>query len=87
MTAVMYLSHEIGEPNHHIHFAYSLKYMIIEFFRHFKQPLEESTCPTVLIRQKSVYCLHPKCLMEEPPVQSPSITVRQENGIELESTP
>jgi hypothetical protein len=61
--------------------------MIIELFGGIKQLPEEMTCPTVLIRQKSVYRIEPKRLVEKPPVGSPSITVWHKNGTEIQPTP
>ena len=54
-----------------------LKEVIIEFFRRFKQPQEEMTCPTVLVRQKSGYRLETKCLMKKASVQPPLIAIGQ----------
>jgi hypothetical protein len=56
--------------------------MVIEMFGRNEQPLEEITCLAVLGGQKSVYRFRPKRLVEKAPVQSPSIAVRQKDGIE-----
>ena len=45
------------------------------------------TRPAVLGRQESVYCVRAKRLVEKAPVQSPSISVGQKDGIEIQSTP
>lgn len=54
-----------------------LEYMIIELFGHIEQLPEKLTCLTMLKGKKSVGRVEPKRLMEKPPMQSPSIAVRQ----------
>jgi len=61
--------------------------MITELFRGIQQPLEEMTCFAVLGGYKSVHCIGSKCLVEKAPMQPPSIAVRQERGIIIQSTP
>jgi hypothetical protein len=51
--------------------------MITELLGGIEQLPKEMTCLPVLIGQKPVHRIKPKCLMEKAPVQSPLIAVRQ----------
>ena len=61
--------------------------MVMELFGGNEQPPEEMTGLAVLGGQKSVYRIELEGLVEEAPVQSPSIAVRQKDRIEALSTP
>ena len=61
--------------------------MIVKLFGGINQPPEELTCLTMLGRQKSVYRIGAKRLVEKAPVQSPSISMWEKNGHETQSAP
>ena len=54
-----------------------LEHMITELLGGIEQLPEKMICLAVLIGQESGYRVKPERLMEKPPVQSPSIAIRQ----------
>lgn len=61
--------------------------MIVELLRGIEQLPEEMAGLAVMAGQKSGHSFKPKRLVKKSPVQSPSVAVRQQNGIETHSTP
>lgn len=59
--------------------------MFIKLFWHTEQLSEELTSLLVLIRQKSLCCINPKCLMEEPSVESPMVTIQEKSSSVIRS--
>ena len=53
-----------------------LEDVLIQLFWVIEQPSEKLKCLAVINGQKSGHCVGPESLVEKPPVQSPSITVR-----------
>lgn len=54
-----------------------LEHMIIQLSWVVEQMSEEMTCLTMLIRHESGCSLDPKCLVEKPSMESPSVAIGQ----------